>query len=578
MFRSVLIGILFLTLCLPILANENPEILPLRNIKAGMKAKAKTVFEGFNAEEFDLEIIGVLQNAIGTGQHIILAKLIGDKVAFSGVVAGMSGSPVYIDDRLIGAIAYRFGIFQKEPIAGITPIENMLEVGKYSGSIVSSIGYETEHDSDSLLHKMKPIATPLIFGGFHQSVFHHYSSYFEDLGFLPLQGGGSSHRENKTGPFEPGAAVAAVLVSGDMDIAAIGTLTYRSGNKVLAFGHPFLMSGPVEIPMAKAEILHTISSSMASFKMSNTADTVGAILQDRLTGVEGQIGMKPRMIPIKVTANSDSGHSKDFHYEIIKHRNLSPTLLSLAISNSLVNTLFYSENISVFAKLNISIEKCESLNLEKFYSIEQDLSKLPFFLSRDISLIYSKILNNRFETPIVQKIEVSLDIKEGIRSASLERVWYEKNRAKKGDKINIKAYLKSFRGEIIEENFEMVIPSDTKHRRIKVTLGDPIAIDHLRGKIFQKKLEQVKNLNDYIRILNEQPVNHQMILMISEPSIGAIVEGTLLTNLPPSIASVFQSQRGEKPISRMDENVFYETVHQMDFIISGIRAFYIDIE
>lgn len=575
---KVLISILVMMLGFPVLTQESPEILSLNQIKAGMKAKARTVFEGYQIEEFDLEIIGVLKNAIGSGQHIMLAKLIGDKVAFSGVVAGMSGSPVYVDDKLIGAIAYQFGIFQKEPIAGITPIENMLEVQKYSASFIASKNIERDVDSRRLLQEMKPIATPLMCGGFHQSVFHHYASHFEELGFLPLQGGGSNPGEGNPGPFEPGAAVAVVLVSGDMDIAGTGTLTYRNGDRVLAFGHPFFMSGPVDMPMARAEIVHTLASSLSSFKMSNTTDIIGAILQDRLTAVEGKIGAKPGMIPVKVIAKSHGEPLKDFQYDIIKHKTISPILLSITISNSLANTLFYSEPISVFAELHISMEDGISLHQKKLYTLERSFPRLPFFLAHDVGQLFSKIFENRFEEPNIQKIELSLDIREGIQIASLEKIWYEKDRAKKGDTIHVKAYLRSFRGEIVEESFELAIPDDLKHRKLKVMLGDPVTLDRLRGKIFKKKLKQAKNLDDYIRLLNEQPVNHQITLILFEPSSGAIVDGALLPNLPPSIASVLSSDRGQKNISKIHEHVLYEIIRPVNFSISGVKSFTIDIE
>ncbi len=578
MSKYVLMSILFIALSPSFQALENPEVLPLHAIQPGMKATAKTVFEGYHIEEFDLEIIGILRNFIGTEQHVIVAKLLGDKVDFSGVVSGMSGSPVYIDNKLIGAIAYRFGVFQKEPIAGITPIEGMLEIQKYSGSSNSIMRFEMDIDPGKLKQDLKPIATPLIFGGMHQSVFNHYADYFEAMGFLPLQGGGSGGEKEDFGTFEPGAAVAAILVSGDMDISGTGTLTYRKDNRVLAFGHPFLMSGPTEIPMARAKILYTLASSLASFKMSNTSEIIGAILQDRLTAVEGEIGKTARMIPVVVHAKKNDKLLRSFHYDMINHRRLSQILLSLTISNSIANTLFYSEDISIFAELQISIRDNQPFYFKKLYTVEKNLSSLPFLLAADVGQKFSAIFKNRFEEPHIQKIEVTLDIQEGIQSATLERVWYEKDRAAKGESIIIKAYFRSFRGKRHEETFSVQIPSEVKQKKLKVILGSPIAVDRLRGKIFQNKLHQAKNLSEYTRILNEQPVNHQIILLLSEPSQGAMVEGSLLPNLPPTIASVLSSERGGKSVLGISEHILYETVRSLKFNISGVKTFTIDIE
>jgi hypothetical protein len=338
------------------------------------------------------------------------------------------------------------------------------------------------------------------------------------------------------------------------------------------------MSGPVEIPMARAEILYTLASSYASFKMSNTSEIIGGIFQDRLTAVEGEIGKRARMIPVIVHAQKDDTLLRSFHYEMVNHKSISQMLLSLTISNSIANTLFYSEEISIMAELQISLEDDLPFHFKRLYTLEKNLSSLPFLLAADIGQRFSAIFKNRFEEPRIQKIELTLDIQEGIQSATLERVWYEKDRAAEGDSIIIKAYFRSFRGEMLEEDFIVQIPSEVKQKALKVILGSPIAVDRLRGKIFQKKLSQAKNLGEYIRTLNEQPVNHQIILLLSESSPGAMVEGSLLPNLPLTIASVLSSERGEKAVSRISEHILYETARPLNFNISGVKTFTIDIE
>ena len=278
---------------------------------------AYTVFEGVNPEPMGVQILGVLKDAIGPGQDMILARLTGEKAEYTGVVAGMSGSPVYIDGRLVGAVSYRIGQFSKEPIAGITPIEQMLEVRDRSVTAMRVASANREADSSAALRNDKqsadrqgvsaggvvtPIETPLVFGGFSQATVDRFGDRFRALGMTPVAGlgGAAAAGTKQPEPIVPGSAVSAVLVRGDLSISGTCTVTYVDPTQLLACGHPITQFGPVAMPMTKAEVVATLASPLNAFKIINTTETVGEFTEDRASAILGRFGETARMIPVSV--------------------------------------------------------------------------------------------------------------------------------------------------------------------------------------------------------------------------------------------------------------------------------------
>src|SRR6195256_2441827 len=287
--------------------NSSPAIMPLDQIHEGMRGTALTVFQGTKPEPMDVEVLGVLRNINGAKGDIILVRLHGTKAEYTGVVAGMSGSPVYFDGKLAGALAFRIGEFSKEPIAGVTPIERMLEIDAMdqrpapgpgptnaaapsTNTRTSGPGESASLPSSSYSNYLKPIETPLVFSGFSEETLRLYTPQFAAAGIVPVMGVGSSSDQKQPEPIEPGSAVSAVLVRGDMDIAATCTVTYVDPQRLLACGHPLLQFGEVDLPMTKATVLATLPSPLNAFKIVNTTETVGAFVQDRQMGIMGVPG------------------------------------------------------------------------------------------------------------------------------------------------------------------------------------------------------------------------------------------------------------------------------------------------
>src|SRR6266581_4771635 len=343
--RRVVLGCVLCCFVSLLAANaENSKPVPtiaVSQIHAGMKGVAYTVFQGVKPEAMDVEVLGILRNANGPKGDIILVRLGGAKAQYTGVVAGMSGSPVYLDGKLAGALAFRIGEFSKEPIAGVTPIADMLEINALDRSpaeeaaarpsvngVVGNIAGKTASPGDGpsqpgsegtqgFANYLKPIETPLVFNGFSEDAVHRFASQFASAGIVPVMGAGSVSDAKQPEPLEPGSAVSAVLVRGDMDIEATCTVTYIDPQHLLACGHPLLQFGAVDLPMNKAQVLATLPSPLNAFKIVNTTERAGVFVQDRHTGILGVFGRQPDMIPVTLTIHAASG-TKDFHYEVLK--------------------------------------------------------------------------------------------------------------------------------------------------------------------------------------------------------------------------------------------------------------------
>src|SRR5580765_6642640 len=326
--RNAVLSLLTVAISLPTIltAQSSQPTIPIGKIHAGMRGVAYTVFEGIKPESMDVEVLGVLHNVNGPKGDIILIRLHGTKVEYTGVVAGMSGSPVYIDGKLAGALAFRIGEFSKEPIAGVTPIADMLEINALDKSpaeeasaakpAVSNAAGKTAAPGSSVslsgspqdfANYLKPIETPLVFTGFSEETVRLFAPMFASAGIVPVMGAGSVSESKQPEPLEAGSAVSAILVRGDLDIAATCTVTYIDPQRLLACGHPLLQFGSVDLPMNKAQVLATLPSPLNAFKIVNTTEEAGVFVQDRHTGILGVFGKQPDMIPVTLTIHGGSG-------------------------------------------------------------------------------------------------------------------------------------------------------------------------------------------------------------------------------------------------------------------------------
>ncbi len=350
------------------------ELYPESSLRPGMKGVAWTVFQGMTPEPVPVEIVGVWENGWGPRQDIIIGKLTG-KAERTNVAGGMSGSPVYIDGKLVGAISLRLSVFSPDAICGITPIQLMLDVSKFDKTrptdsrtpdkapsseaamvlpdgLLSRVMAASRNVSESVT--MTPIATPITMAGFSDETIRQFGPIFNQLGLTVAQGGAGGKLKSATPApdwataMQPGESIAAVLVSGDMNMTGAGTVTYNDGKRVLAFGHPMFNLGPVDMPIAKDSIITTLASSYQPTKMGNATEIVGALRQDRHSAIEGELGATAQMIPVTLHVHSYGSDnsvrkSSDFHYNVFVNQKWTPYLMMATLFNSLSNLNDFSE-------------------------------------------------------------------------------------------------------------------------------------------------------------------------------------------------------------------------------------------
>ena len=440
--KSILLSAIAALLALSAAAQQT---MPLSQIRKGMRGYGVTVFEGTRLDRFDVEILGVLNN-IGPGQDLILAKVDSPTVQRAGVIAGMSGSPVYIDGKLIGALAYSWQ-FAKEPVAGITPIEQMLKIAESGGGHTAELTATrmsagdflkamSNGKSEELFAKMqsglagaspastmsgaKPIAVPLSLSSFAPETITRFAPWLDAMGFVAVPSGSSSASSTtattsaKT-PFQPGDAVGAVLINGDFNVAATGTVTVVDGDQIYAFGHPFLDMGEVSFPMAKSEIITVMPSLASSFKFASTGGIVGAFKQDRANGIMGTVGQSADMIPIDLTVDG-GGPVKNYHVNIVRHSQLSPLILAMAADSVVANAQRAAGERTVLLESEIKLKGfAQPIVLHEGWAGAQARQAIPAYLA----IVAGYLMSNEFRPADIESVKLHLRHDDGLKIAKL---------------------------------------------------------------------------------------------------------------------------------------------------------------
>lgn len=556
--------ILLLTFTFGLNAEDSFSILPVSQIKAGMKGKGKSVFMGSKIEEFDVEILGVLHN-FQPKRNLILAKLKNSILDEAGVIQGMSGSPVYVDGKLIGAVAYSYGTFTKEAIAGITPIAEMLAIseGDISKSSFSPRIPIKKHLTLEELFEInkeffqarsagadegqifKPLSIPLVFSGFSSPVFEKAKTFFSKLGFIPLRAGSSAQSLDEVSPpdmtLQEGAPVGVQLISGDMNMSAVGTVTYVDGSKILAFGHPLYNLGAVDYAMTKAKVIAVIPSLSTSVKVAVTDIIVGRFSQDRTSGVLGELGKMPQFIPINFKMLNAKGKIRDFKVKITNDKILTPALVNLAVTNIMsVEERSYGD-LTIELNGNVYLDNGMSIHLEDLFSGTFDFSIVN--LSSLVSAVVFFLTNNEFEELAIHRIDLNFSVAEEVRFSYLEKVWLDKYDVSPGEKIQIKIYSRNFRGESMLKEVSLAAPHLQSGSEFYIVIGDAASIHQIEISQYRTKAFVPRSLNQLVRILSSLRKNNRIYFKILAAKPGLFLKGEEMPNLPPTMKSMFSSPR-----------------------------------
>jgi hypothetical protein len=588
------------------------EILPLDQVRPGMKGVGRTVFEGTRIEEFSVEIIGVLDN-IGPKQNLILARLQGGPLANTGVIAGMSGSPVFVDGKLVGAVAYGFP-FSKETIAGITPIGEMIELTRTTADVPraasarfprptgTAAGLAAPLDRAALIAAMRrplqsislhggalregslpapmsggalrPLALPLVFSGFEPATFEWARELFSGLGFAPVMGGGGSARLPEPLPdLAPGGPIGVSLVEGDLDLSVTGTITHIDKDRVYAFGHPFYNLGPTQFPMKKAYVYSVFPSLYQSWKISVPGEPVGTIEQDRTTAIAGRLGKTPRMIPVEVRLGTSRGQERTFSFRMVEDELFSPVLAFVSLASVLqANERNYgTSTIRVDARLTLTDGR--EIRVDDLFTQEQPAMQASALVAAPLAYLMS----NDFEKVRVERLDVEASSLETIQTAQIHRAWIERaGPVRPGSVVPLRVLLRTYRGEIKSETVPIPIPANAPAGSYSVLVADGVAL----AQIEQREMRQVfepRDLDQLIRAINGLRRASHLYVRLLRPDEGAIVSGEYFQSLPPSVLSVLGGS-AESGVVPLRTAAVWEFDLPTDFAVTGSRLLSVTVE
>ncbi|MGD8817319.1 MAG: SpoIVB peptidase S55 domain-containing protein, partial [Acidobacteriota bacterium] len=560
------------------------EIMPLSEIRAGMRGVGYTVVQGTEPQQFELEIIGVLENTF-PNQSLVVARLSGLDLERSGIAAGMSGSPAYIDGRLIGAVSYRLGSFPTEPVAGITPIESMLRLGDAESSRSSVAARASGADmvaaaADLLAGRstdlaplrpasqaagIAPIATPVSIGGVDAELVRRIAPLFEAMGWQPSLGG-TSQNAALSGLLQPGSAVAAELMRGDVTFSATGTVTWTDGDRVLAFGHPFLQAGNVDFPMSAAEVLTVLPSLADSQKITAAgAEILGSIRQDRQAGVLGVLGTSPAMVPVSLSVTGD-GVNEDFDFEMVAHKTLSPTFLFIGLGNALQSVAALSSDSAMGVSGELVLDAgYEPVRIENRFSSS---AQAFFELAQNISDAYQQLYENPFRPVGVRAIDLDITVRDDLRVARISRVRADRPEVRPGESVKLSVWLEPYRSPEVRIDMELPLPEDLAPGPLSILIGDAGAVAAEERSFAGGELEP-DSVEEVIRRLNRTRPRDRIYYQVARDDQGAFYGGRKMPSLPPSVIGLLSGGQTSGEAVRLNKKVLIESSEPVDYVVTG---------
>ncbi len=583
------------------------KILPVSEIREGMRGTARTVFSGNEAEEFNVEILGVLPNWVGPKQDVIIGRLSGANAERTFVFAGMSGSPVYIGGKLVGAISYAFP-FAKEPICGITPFEQMVSTVETSPSKTASVRtprtfsfaeilsdnwrpdinrrpipqsvLASGFSSDSMLmavagQTIKPITTPVTFSGISQKTLDVFAPELASLGILPVaaSAGGSiitplKKADDKT--LVGGDSVTVHLSRGDISLAAAGTVTLRDGNKIYAFGHPFFGLGSISLPMAESHVVTVVPNANNSFKLAVPDAMVGSITQDRATGIFGMLGQTPQMLPVKIRMKTSRGRAEEINFETVLDELLTPLIVSVGVTNAISAHERNVGSTTVELSGEIKIRGEESIKLFRRFAGPATAA----FTAAAAAVPLNLMLRGGFDGLDITGVTLDITAVEGSSTATLDRMSTDRTQAHAGETIGVSIFQRTEAGKIIARQVPVTIPKDTAPGMVSITVGDGGAVQ--QNSAITQFVPQ--NAAELISTINRLKRPDRLYAVITKNTSGAVIGSSEMPNLPPSVVATLNNDRttgGLKPTTQTMIAGF--ELEPSEYIVIGSQTLTVEI-
>lgn len=571
-----------------------------------MRGTARTVFRGSQSEEFNVEILGVLPGGVGPRQDLIIGRISGGPADRTSVFAGMSGSPVYIDGRLVGAISYSFP-FSKEPICGITPIEQMIQIFEKKDNsartgvnaaravsvaeltgvtwdprlpVVPESGVVSGFAHNSMMaaaagQTFRPIATPLTFNGFSQASLDAFAPQLLQAGLVPVAavGGAAAITPMKAASADTlvgGTSVSMQLTRGDYSLAAAGTVTLRDGDKIYAFGHPFLSLGTSDLPMSESHVIAVVPNLNNSFKLAVPDAMVGSMTQDRATGVFGKLGVSPRMIPVRLNLETSRGQKQTLNFEVAKDDFLTPLLLNISIYNALLSQERGIGDATVSARGEIRLDGHAPLRIGRRFAGPQATQAAAAAFAIPVNVL----LRSKFDDLRISGIDVDLVSTDGSSTAVVERVALDRTQLRAGETADVQIYARTNNGRVIMQRAALTIPKDAAAGAMTVVVGDGAAIQQTSS------LQQFvpSSLAELIKTFGKVKYADRLYMQLFRTSGGAIIGSSEMPNLPPSMLATLNNDRTSGGVKPSVQTTVAETeLPAGEFLITGQQSVNIEV-
>jgi hypothetical protein len=620
MKRTTFAAIVAVALAIAAWPEAASRYMSVDEVRPGMVGVGRTVFEGDRVEEFTVRVLGVLRNTAAPRRSLVIARLEGGPLAAIGVIAGMSGSPVYIDGRLLGAVAYSLGQFPKEPIAGITPIEEMIEAAgpaprrapggnaagldlplttekvaaalrqafsRFRQPFASSpadvrlegLGPADEPRGAQLGVLMRPIATPLALGGFSGPLREVVSGAFGQAGFVPMPDAPTGAGARPTGgqepssaaPLKPGDPVGVNLITGDIVMGATGTVTEVDGRTVYAFGHSFYNLGATEFPMTRAFVFALLPSLQSSMRIAATGETIGTFRQDRYTAVAGTLGNGPGLIPVRMSLDTERGLRKSFEFHLVDDQLFTPLLAQLVVLNTL-SSCEREFGVATFAvKGSVAVRGRDPVTVDDVFAGESPATGAAMAVAAPLAVL----MGNDAERAAFDGIDLRVTTSERPRSSTIERAWVDAATVRPGSTVALKVLLRTYRGDEVVRTMPIEIPANASGS-LSVLVSDGARLAQMEQR--DARTARPPTLDQMVRLLNRARRSNRLYVRLLRQESGAVINGEALGGLPPSVLAVMESDRNGGSVSTLRNAMAGEWELAVDGAVSGSRTVTITIQ
>jgi SpoIVB peptidase S55 len=616
----------------PAVAANGPldNVMPIDQVKPGAHGEVYTIIEGDKVEKLDLEVIGILPNLMGPKQDIILIKLVGERAKEVGVAAGMSGSPVYIDGKLVGALSLKFGIFTKEALGGVTPIAQMLEAdasdapaaaepqragatgtgaggwpagmgsptasAAWNGTPVAE-GFQSGGAAPEVAAAMRqyplpgtaaaqagvpsgaylePIDTPLLFSGFAKEAVDRFAPQFASYGMAAVEGGTTVARPDDA-DLKPGEMAGIVLATGDLSIQAGCSVTAIVDGHVFLCGHPVFSFGKMALPMSRGRVLTTMVSSLASTKIMNSGGVIGTINYDRVSAVTGRLGAAPQMVPVTLDLVTPV-RSKTLHFEVAENPKLTPLLVAIATYNGLVGSPAYSDGTTFHLTGRVEVEGHSAVELDNMFAPNDFGVPDGLFVALMVQQLFARVYMNPYESPQVKGVTLHVESIPERRQGYIENAWSDRSEAAPGEQVRIKVLVRPYRGAPYLQEIPVTIPMTARGTTLRVMVSDADTLNRTSNSLAFSPFARLAGLDQLIHVLNRERRNNRLYVALLQPAPTLLVEDKELPNTPLSQIEVLGPGRTIGGPTLLRESLAGEWSVPMNQVITGQQSLQIKVK